>query len=240
MGSTRSTWRNNILSFYDGTTHERTAPFAPVVFTEEFLGTTLVAGATLWLAKDIHAEATEANIADQHGGVFGIGVGATDAEQEAGLTMNDQLNFNIDKGFIAEFVVAAHTIPTGLLEAYFGMANNYVKGRIAAADEGPTVHSFFKINATGTVSVYYDDTVHDGTFATGVTALVADAYHVFRMDFTTSSAVLYYIDGVQVGTSYDMSQGTNVVLQPYFMCYKDSSTGVGDLYIDTVRVWSPR
>jgi hypothetical protein len=240
--STKQVYRNGIWTLYESTTHERVAPFAPILFYEEFLGTTLVAGATIWTAKDIHAEATEANIADQHGGVFGMGIGATDAEQEAGLTMGDHLNFNLDKGPIIEFVAALHTLPTLLAEIYFGIGNNYTKGTLAAADQGPTIHAAFMFDGSGVCTLHTDDNggEDNNAVATGVTIL-ADIYHVFRIDFTTITDVLFFIDGVNVGTAgLSMANGADVVVQPYMMVYKSAGAGLGDLYVDSVKIWSKR
>lgn len=240
--STKQVYRNGIWTLYESTTQERVAPFAPILLYEEFFGTTLVAGATLWLAKDIHADATEANIADQHGGVFGMGIGATDAEQEAGLTMNDQLNFNLDKGFVIEYVASLKVLPTLLTEIYFGVGNNYVKGTLAAADQGPTVHAAFMFDGSGACTLHTDDASTDNNaIATGVT-VVAEAQHVFKIDFTTITDVLFFIDGNNVGsaTTFDMSNGSNVVVQPYMMVYKSAGAGLGTLYINSVRVWSKR
>jgi hypothetical protein len=74
--------------------------------------------------------------------------------------------------------------------------------------------------------------------ATGVTATAA-AYNIYRIDFTTITDVKFYIDGVAVGsgTTFDMSTGTGVMVQPYLMCYKSGGAGLGTLYVDYVRMW---
>ena len=241
--TTRYTYRNGLLTFYESSTAESMPVGAPILLYEEFLGTTLVAGATLWLAKDTHAEATEANIADQHGGVMGLGIGVTDAEQEAGLTMGNQLNLNLDKGFIIEYVVALQTLPTLLTEIYFGVGDNYVKGRLAAADEGPLVHAMFMADGSGAITIHTDDNggEDNNAIATGVTVL-AGIKHVFKIDFTTIGDVLFYIDGARVASStgFSMANGTNVMVQPTMMVYKSAGAGLGDLYVDSVKVWSKR
>jgi len=242
--STKSKWRGGNLAFYDNSTHETVGPMAPLVYKEDFLGTTLIAGATEWLAKDIHAEATEANVANAAEGVFRLHIGAGNAEQEAGLTFNDKLFINLDKKPIIEFVAAVHVLPTLDAELYFGVANAYVKGRLALADEGPTIHAAFMFDGSGACTIHTDDTAVDNdAVATGVT-VVADAKHVFRIDFTDITDVKFYIDGVGVATSttFNMSTGTNVVVQPYAMIAKAAAagTGLGDLDIDSIAVWSNR
>lgn len=242
--STKQVYRNGIWTLYESTTHERVAPFAPIVFHEEFKGTTLVAGTTIWTAHHTETLGTPvyANVADQHGGVFSLALDVTGEEQEAGLTWGDQLNFNLDKGFVIEFVAALHVLPTALAEVYFGVGGNYVAGELAAADNGPLIHAAFMFDGSGACTIHTDDGATDNdAIATGVTVLV-DAQHVFQIDFTTITDVLFFIDGVNVGsaTTFDMSNGTNVVIQPYLNVYKSAGAGLGDLYVDSVRVWSKR
>lgn len=247
--TTKAKYRNGVYTLFDSSTHESISVGAPIYFFDDFGGTTLKAGATIWTAKDISVAGTtvEANLADQHGGIFQLAMDAQDEEQEAGMTWGNQLNFNMDKGPIIEFRAALHTLPTLLTEIYFGVANDYVKGRLAAADEGPTVHAVFHFSIFGAVAgglaeIYTDDDSTDnGPVTTGVTVL-ADAYHIFKIDFTQIANVLFYIDGVRVAntTTFSMANGSNVVVQPYLMVYKDSGAGLGDVYFDYVKVWSKR
>jgi len=62
------------------------------------------------------------------------------------------------------------------------------------------------------------------------------------MDFTIITDVKFYIDGVAVGTgtTFSMANGTNVVTQPFLMAHKETSAGLGVLYVDYVKIWSPR
>lgn len=240
--TTKAKYRNGIYTLFESSSNESMPIGAPILLDEEFLGTTLVAGTTIWTAKDTHANAIETNIADQHGGVFGLHIDLTEAEMEAGLTMGDQLNFNLDKGFIIEYGVSLKVLPTLLTEAYWGVGNNYVKGTLAAADQGPTVHAMFMADGTGAITIHTDDASTDNdAVATGVT-VVAEALHVYKIDFTTITNVLFYIDGVRVasGTTFSMANGTNVVVQPYMMLYKSAGAGLGDVYIDYVKVWGKR
>lgn len=161
--------------------------------------------------------------------------------------MGDSLILNLDKGPIIEFRAALHTLPTLLAEIYFGVANAYTKGRLAAADEGPTVHAVFHFSVHdavdgGLARIFTDDTVNQNEHVTTGITIVPDAFHIFKIDFTTITDVLFYIDGVRVasGTTFDMNQGSNVVVQPYMMLYKDGGAGVGEIYFDYVRAWSKR
>ena len=247
--TTKYKYRNGIWTLFESSTHESMPIGAPIQFHEDFKGTTLTDGTTIWTNKDISilGATVRANLADQHGGVFQLGIVAQAEEEEAGLTMGDQLNFNLDKGFIIEFRAALNTLPTLLTEIYFGIANNYVKGRLAAADEGPTVHAIFHFSIFGAVAgglchIFTDDGSTDNAQVTTGITVVKDAYHIFKIDFTQIANVLFYIDGARVApaTTFDMSNGSNVMVQPYMMIYKDGGAGLGDLYVDSVRIWSKR
>jgi hypothetical protein len=246
--STKSQWANGILTFYDGSTFETADPLAPVVFYDDFLNTNIRTAATGiegWTLKDTSVAGTVvmAIRANQHGGVATLELDGTQNEkQEAGMYGGDARNWNIDKGPIFEARVAVRLTGTGQTEMYFGLANAYVEGPIIEADAGPTVHAFFAFDANLTPALYTDDasTDTDGT-ATGITA-VEGTFNIYRIDFTDAADVKFYIDGVRVGaaTTHVMTNGTNVTLQPFFMVHKETSTGVGKLDIDYVRVWSPR
>jgi hypothetical protein len=244
--SIKAAWRNGILTFYDANTHERVLPLAPLVFVDDFLSTDLMVAASDvrgWTKKDTGVGNVPAAIlANQHGGVVQMGLDATNEKQEAGLYMGDALNWNLDKGPIIEIGAAIHTTPTGQAEIYFGLANAYVEGPIAEADAGPTVHAFFCFDGALACKIFTDDTSNDNdAVATGVT-VVEDALHIFRIDATNPADVKFFIDGVQVApaTTFDMSTGANVVLQPFIMVHKETGTGLGVLYVDFVRIWSPR
>jgi hypothetical protein len=242
--STKSRWNNGVLEFYDGTTFERVAPLAPIYFVDDFEGTviqTVAAGVKGWTVKDT-AGGAETIVANQHGGIASLALTAGNEKQEAGLYKGDALNFNLDKGPVIEFRAAVHTEPTDQAEIYFGLANAYVEGPIAEADAGPTVHALFMFDGSLVCTLHADDASHDNNaIATGVT-VVLDAFHIFRIDFTTITDVKFYIDNVRVGsaTTVDMSNGSNVVTQPFIFAHKETGTGVAELYLDYVKAWSKR
>jgi len=241
---TKARWNAGVLTFYDGSTYETVNPNAPLYFYDDFEGAeirTTAAGVAGWTLKDTGGS-SEAIIANQHGGVVGLTLAVTNEKEEAGLYMGDVLNWNLDKGPIFECRAAVHVAPTVQSELYFGMANAYVEGPIAEADAGPTVHAFFCFDGGLACTIHTDDAATDNdAIATGITVL-ADVYHVFRIDFTTITDVKFYIDGVAVGTgtTFSMANGTNVVTQPFLMAHKETSAGLGVLYVDYVKIWSPR
>ena len=188
--------------------------------------------------------ATQAIIANQSCGAVALAHDATVELQEAGLHWGDALNFNLDKGPIFEARVRLAVLPTLLVETFWGMAGVYAVGGLVAADEAPLIHAFFCADGSGIITIHTDDTVNEtaaGGVATGITVL-ADDYHIYRIDFTNPASVLFFIDGVQVAgtTTFNMSESADVMVQPYFMSYKSGGAGLGTCYVDYCRVWQAR
>jgi hypothetical protein len=233
---------------YDRHSHETLDIInAKVKFVDDFNYTTICTTTEHgpWLLKDIHVDATETIVANQSGGVAGLHIGATAAEQEAGLTFGNALTFDLDKGVVFESRCALITqVPTGLAEIYFGIANAYTKGRLAAADEGPTVHAVFHNSvfggaAGGLTKIYTDDASTDNAAVTTATTLSLATFYIFRIDVHDVTSVKFYINGVRVAatTTFNMANLSDVVVQPYFMIYKDGGAGLGDLYIDYCKMF---
>jgi hypothetical protein len=228
---------------YKKSTHETLRiEGASVEFIDDFLGTvvaTTAAGVKGWTFKGTGAEVTPVVLANQSTGVIQFGHDVTNEKQEAGIYLGDSLNFNLDKGVIFEARTCIHTTGTLQAEYYFGIANAYVEGPIAEADAGPTIHALFNYDAALTPTIHTDDAVTDNNaIATGVTS-VADTYAVFRIDASVLTSVKFYINGARVGaaTTFDMTNGTDVVVQPFIMAHKETSAGLGIYYLDYVKMW---
>lgn len=239
---------NQYVRVYNASTHETLRiEGAAYEFRDDFdqsVIQTTAAGVKGWTVKDTGA-ATEALVANQGCGVVSLNLTNANEKQEAGLYLADALNFNLDKHVIFEARVAVHTTPVNQAELYFGLANAYVEGPIIEADAGPTIHALFAVDAGAlTSTIHTDDTVNEtaaGGVATGHT-YVLDTYYVFRIDVTDPAKVKFYINGARKAptTTFNMSQGANVVVQPFFMAHKEADgagTGAGSLYIDYVKVW---
>lgn len=229
-----------ILKFYESTSQETVKPCAPVLLEDDFLG---ALDANKWLILNNAGAESQVKIANQHGGVFGLILTNAIAKQFSGLYAGDRLEFNLDKGPIFEARVSLHGIPTLLAEAYFGLANAHVEGPLST--DGPSVHACFNFDGSGLAVIDCDDDSHDTAATTTDVTVLVDVFHVYKIDFTTIADVLFYIDGVRVasGTAFDMSNGLNIMVQPYFMVHKESDAGgatVASMYIDYVRVWNTR
>ena len=246
MGSTKSKYRAGQLIYYDSKTDEHILALYPAHYYDEFFGTLRITSAGGdWLAEDVSSAGStaEAKVANQPGGVVHVALDATSEQQTAALYFNDVLEIDLDKGPIVEFRVALSTLPTGLAEVWFGVGNARVADyRLAASDQGPTIHAAFMFDGSGACTIHTDDgTTDNDAKSTGVT-VVAAAFHLFRIDFTKVADVKFYIDGeaVVTGTTFDMSAGTDVVVQPFLVAYKASGTGEGDLYVDALKWWQKR
>lgn len=244
--SSRNLSGNQYTRIFDTVTHETVNIInGKVAFVDDFISTDFMvaaSGVMGWTKKDTSAagDTYEAIVANQPGGVMKLELDEGQNEkEEAGIYFGDALNFNLDKGVIFECRAAIHTAPTLQSEIYFGFANAYVEGPIAEADAGPTIHAFFCYDGALTPTIHTDDTSNDNdAVATGVTS-VLDTYEIFRIDCIDPASVKFYIDGARVGsaTTFDMSTGANVVVQPFLFAHKETSAGDGVVYIDYVKMW---
>jgi hypothetical protein len=225
--STRGKFWKGIYSFFESTNQETIKPLAPFLLDEDFLGTL---NGDLWTAIDTGDE-TEAKVADQHGGIFELLFTTKDEKQTPGIACNDVLEVALDNGPIFEARVAIQTLPTLLCEFFFGLAGAHADGTVSTGD-GPSVHAFFIVDGSGEVFVRTDDgTLESSIVTTGVT-VVAGEYHIYKIDMTDPENILFAIDGkwVALGTTFDMSTGSGIMLQPYFRGHKASD--VADVYVD--------
>ena len=236
--STRARYRNQILEFFDSQTHERVSPFAPALFLDDFLGGGLRT-AEIWTAIDVSVGGltTPLIAADAANGIARLPLDVTSEAQESGLTFGDQRPFVLNQGLVFECRLALQTLPTLVSEAVWGLAGD----KNAAADS-VAESVWFKADGDGVIVVESDDTVNtDDDIATGTT-LAAGTFAIFRIDLTTITDVLFYINGARVasGTTFDMSQVAALKLQPYFHIAKASGAGLGVLDLDYARVWQKR
>lgn len=239
MGSTKSKWRGNQMAFYDGTTFETVKPIAPVVLYDDFLVT--IPDTNVWTEVDV-GDSTKANAL----GILQYHLHATNEAEDVGLYFRDSKAFNIDKGLIVEFRAAVHIAPVSPGEMYFGVINDSYGADSMRAFVALELAKFAVMGFYATVGAGLglcirtgDGTAVSGIIDTGQTVSL-DVFHVYRMDFTTSSAVLFYMDGVQVAgsTTFKMNTAANLMVQPIALATKhDNVAGIGDLYIDYIKVW---
>lgn len=236
--STKSKYRGPNLTFYESTTHERVLPLAPVLFYEDFLGGA-PRDAEIWTAIDVSSagDTTPLLSADAANGVMRFPLDTDTEAEESGFTFGNQRPFTLNQGLIFEARVALATLPTLVAEAVWGLAGDKNASADAVAES-----IWFKADGSGAILAEFDDASNTSDdVATGVT-LTAGLFATFRIDCTTITDCLMYINGARVasGTTFNMSNVAALKLQPYFHIAKASGAGLGVLDVDYVRVWSNR
>jgi len=239
MGQTGSKWRAGQLAFYDKATHETVKPLAPTILYDDFLGTAL--NGDLWTAID-----TGTGAVTQAASNMILTTNVNGATDENGVYAKDDKAWNADKGFIFETRLKMTVAPTIGAEIMIGVQNDSWgagSNRILNADEC-SIYAAFGFYATlgaGLVAaIRTKEAVHaSGIISTGVTSVVG-TYQVFRIDFTDVADVKFYIDGVGVctTTTFNMSDGANVMFQPIVVVQKNGvDAGLGIAYLDYIRMW---
>lgn len=236
MGSTRSRYNNGVLEFFDSETHERVARLAHVAFHEEFLERSFNA-TNLWGLRDT-AGGAEAVVADGASGIMALALDATNEAQLAGIDFADHRPFILNQGLIWEARVKLAVLPTGAVVAAMGLCGDH-----NAAVDTVAESVWFRADGNGAITVENDDTAHETSkVATGITLTTSD-WAVLRIECTTITDVLFYINGNQVasGTTFNMGEVAGLKLQPVFRIGKEgAATSVGTLHVDYVRVWQRR
>jgi hypothetical protein len=226
-------------AFHKGTYKETLFPFAECMKYDDFLGKLDVT--TFWTVQDTAGGAETKDATGLPGGWLSLALTNVNEAQTAGLDCADVLDWNIDYGLQFECRAQALVLPTQIAELWFGVANANIETTIAAG--GPTIHAFFVMDGNGLVCCHTDDnTTSSGLISTGVT-LIAGQSACFRIDFTDPASVKFYINGVRVctTTTFDVSAGTDVLVQPLMQILKAAAdTGVGTLLVDYVRIWQER
>ena len=243
--SSHYNWHNSgKLVFWDKSTFETTQAHFGFYFYDDFAGADIAIPAAAspesgckWVKKITGAAPpTVVGLADAAGGVMSLNLTADSQKQEAGLYMNDQRNFDVSKGLIFETKLAA-VLPTDVAEAQWGLAGDYAEG-----GDNITYSLWFDIDGSGAVNCAKDDNATDQLVSSGLTIL-ADVFHIYRIDCTDVTDIKFFIDGVEycATTAFPYTAtGANAILQPYFYIYKASGEGVGALYVDYVKIWQNR
>lgn len=239
--ATKYNWHNTgKLVFYDESTMETLITTYPLEFKEDFTGNALLTdGTTIWNKVDVGAATTEALVADSSNGQFLLHLAVTNEAEDAVLYMGDNRTFDVGNGLIFETRVDMAVAPGTGVTAVFGMCGDHNLDK-----DTVTEAAWFRLDASMVVTVETDDTTNNNDdVATGVT-VVAGTYDIYRIDFTTLSDVKFFINGNRVasGTTFDMSNlsTSEQQMQVYYSLDKASGTGLGDINIDYVKVFSNR
>ena len=241
--STKYKFRNGIFIMEKYETHESFPLSAPRHIHDDFEGTAV--DANIWTEVEV-ADSTKAIAL----GILTYHLHGTGETEEVGIYGRDSKSWDIGKGLQMECRLAVHVAPTLEAEFMIGVQNDsYSTGsnRILNADEVAkyAAFGFYATLGVGLIpAIRTDDgTLVSGIISSGITAFALDAYHIFRIDFTNIADVKFYIDGVCVAptTVFNMSTAASLMVQPIVMAQKlTPNTGLGDIYVDYIKLWSLR
>ena len=242
--STKARWNNGILEYYEGATHERVLPLAPLVFNDDFLGAgakvvpaggSAESGAT-WAKKIVGAgPPTVAIVANAANGVMACTMTSDSQAQTACLYWDDSLALDPTNGLVFEMRAKLSVLPTLVGEIQFGLGGAY-----NAAPDTWAKTIVFDADGSGLINCATDDNVTDsGPISSGVTATNAQ-WKIYRIDCTDVTSIKFYIDGARVAGATTFAYADTAALQPMVSCYKASGAGLGTIQVDYVRAWSTR
>jgi hypothetical protein len=238
----------NTRSFYDTNTAETLLRLQPAILEDDFAGAGHTAGIPAagspvagyaWVKKIVGSgPPTVAVVANSAGGVVACTLTTTSEKEDAAIYAGDQLNWDVTKNLVFESRAAMHVVPSAAaVEMVWGLQSAWIDG-----PDNASYYLRFEAKASGLVNCQSYDGTTTTSVSSGVT-LVADAYHLFRIDATNVADIAFYIDGTRVnavGSVAFAAVSPNSVLQMYASCYKASGTGVGTLYLDTMAVSTDR
>lgn len=226
------------------------APTSKVDFFDDFLGahlqkyTTAENTTSLWKTVETALNTAIGVVADGVGGVVQITVDADDNAEVGVLHWGDNESLLIGQGLIFETRVKWPILPltgTETVQSVVGLAGDH-NTSLDTIDVG----AWFRIESAANTTLLWevDDAVtNDDDNDTGIT-LVADTWYTLKIDASDESNVMFYVDGVLVGTgSMAGITSTTGKVQPYFNISKAVSannTGSGTMYIDYVRILMDR
>ena len=228
--------------FYDGSSFETLKGMYPITLYDDFLGEAY--NTTLWGTTETALNAAIALSADVDSGVLAMILDSDDNTEIAALHFGDNECFDLEKGVIFEARLTFSTLPTTgaeTVQAVWGMAGTH-NATIDTID----CNAWFKIESAANTTLLWetDDNVTNDDDNDASITLVAGTYNIYRIDFTDTSAVKFYVDGILVGTA-SMAGLTGAVgqVQPYLRVSKTKAaenTGTGTMLIDYVKIFSNR
>lgn len=252
MGTTRSKYRFNTLTYFEDTNFETVQPMAPLQFMEDFIGAGHSAGIPAagsptvgypWVKKIVGAAPpTCALVSNGSGGQVQLALTSTSEKQDVVLYWNDNLAIDVTKGAHWE-VRAALTVPPSAAGVQM------VMGLAAAWIDGPDNNvKYLEFGATANANLLVrsqDGTTQNSIAASNAGSAVSldTAFHTFRISAGDVTDIGYFYDGNRVnavGSVTYAATGANAILQPYIAVYKPSGTGVATLVVDKVDIWANR
>lgn len=213
-----------------------------VTLADDFL---LAAGATLPvpLTKTVQNSATGDYVANSLGGVYSLATAAVSEAEAAQVTCNDQLTFDPTKSPIFEARVLVN-MPGATITAderwVVGLSSAHATAQ-ASLDSVVSSVWFRGDGANLNIYIEGDDNTHDTNLSDSTLDYVKNTFMLLRIDMTDLTKVKFFVNGVQVATTINVSLLTgSTPLQPIFCYQRDAGTEINQLKVDWFRVYSGR
>ena len=245
---TKSKYIGGNATYFDSVTGETTFSAAALFFEDDFVGAGHSAGVPAagspvagypWVKKIVGAAPpTVAFNSNAAGGQVAAALTATSEKQDAALTMNDNLGFDVTKGLIWEARMNLSVLPSAAqVQMVAGVQSAWIDG-----PDNASYYLGFGFLGNGTILLRSKDGVTTNAVNSGQ-AVNAGDWHTYKVDATDPTNVSFSVDGLTVVTASPISfaaVGANAVLQGYAAAYKASGTGVGTLTLDNMQIRANR
>lgn len=233
--STKAKYRNGILQFYESDTQETDDVFSPVFWGDDFL--LKLDTTNTWTSRITGAAPpTTAIVASAGSGAVACALTSTSEAQLAKLDWNNNETLDCTKGLVFEARIKLSVLPTGSVIAAVGLAGDH---NATFASMSPRI--CFRADGSGVLTIDSVDGTHSNVQVATGTTLDNATWAILKIDLTTLTNVLFYINGAQVasGTTFDFSSATGP-LQPILQVSKGAATTVGTIQADYLRAWQKR
>jgi hypothetical protein len=194
-------------------------------------------------AKDLNNSATGDYLNDTAGGVYSLATAAVSEAEDAQLTWGNQRVLDPTQGLIFEARVRVN-IPGATITAderwVVGLASDHTNSEDAL--DAVVSNAWFRgEGANLNIFIEGDDGTTDTDDTDSTVDYVDNTWMVLKIDMTDLAAVKFYIDGVQVATTLDLSAlSGSTLLQPIFCYQRDAGSEINLLQIDWYRVTQGR
>lgn len=252
--TTRSQYSAYIERFYEDLTQETVNGGWPLQFGDDFVGGGHGAGVPAygspsagypWAKKLVGSPTGVAIVSNAVGGQMAVALAATSEAEEALLAWNDALSYDVTKIGMIEYRAALSALATGVAGASLGVGSAWVSGGALSYAR----YLAFGWAASGALLVTALDGVQSAVSVAakqiGGSAITSDtAQHIFRIDWSNSSDIVFYYDGNRVNAvgsvTWTATAGANSMMQPIVDVYKASGAGVATLTVDKVDLFNAR
>lgn len=241
--STKAKYKSGFLRYYDnaslGEGGEVLQVFAPVMLYDDFLGKE-IDGTNDWVESAVNSSST-ATVSGEANGIARITTGAADDDDHE---LSTPLCFKASKGIGMEARIALGDVAATAFNVGFSDAVTEAADLLAFTYATTTLTTtatdaaLFFMDADATSNVLRAAAVKNNTDSTitAGSALVNDAFHVYRIEIDSSGNISWYLDGALFKSA--TSAITTTVALCAYVGLINRETAANTLDIDYIRVWS--